>query len=210
MVDLNEIVLNLEAGKARETAALVSKAIEEKQDVKEILETGLMKGMKNIGERFKKNEIFIPGVLIAARAMNMGMKILKPHLVSSGIQPKGIVVIGTVKGDLHDIGKNLVAIMLEGSGFRVIDLGTNVSHERFVEAAGEEKADFIACSALLTTTMLQMKQVVQAVTNAGIRNKVKILIGGAPVTEKYCDSIGADIYAPDAASAVEQAVRLCQ
>ena len=209
MVDFNLISENLQKGKAKDVEALVAQAIADNVNAKDILEQGLMAGMAVIGERFKKNEIFVPEVLIAARAMNAGMKLLKPLLVSSGVKARGTVVIGTVKGDLHDIGKNLVAMMMEGAGLKVVDLGTDVSPERFIEAAKTENANIIACSALLTTTMTQMKNVVQAAEAAGIRDKVKIMVGGAPVTDSFCQSIGADKYSPDAATAAEVAAALC-
>ncbi len=209
MVDFNLISENLQKGKAKDVEALVQQAIDEKVAAKDILEQGLMAGMSVVGERFKKNEIFVPEVLIAARAMKAGVKLLRPLLVTDGVQARGTVVIGTVKGDLHDIGKNLVAMMMEGAGLRIVDLGTDVSPERFVEAAKAENANIIACSALLTTTMTQMKNVVQAVESAGLRDHVKIMVGGAPVTESFCKSIGADRYAADAATAAEIAASLC-
>ncbi|QQO10497.1 cobalamin B12-binding domain-containing protein [Breznakiella homolactica] len=209
MVELAEISRCVQSGKAKDVEALVSLAIEEQYSPKEILEDGLLSGMRSIGERFKKNEVFVPEVLIASRAMHMGFAILKPIIRSSDVQYKGVVVIGTVKGDLHNIGKNLVAMMMEGAGLKVVDLGTDVSHEKFVEEAIIHKADILACSALLTTTMMQMKTVIQAVTAAGLREKLKIMVGGAPVTENFCRSVGADVYTPDAATAAEQALALC-
>jgi corrinoid protein of di/trimethylamine methyltransferase len=209
MVDLKLISENLQKGRAKDVEALVQQALAEKMGAKEILEQGLMSGMSVVGERFKKNEVFVPEVLIAARAMNAGMKVLKPALVSAGVKARGTVVLGTVKGDLHDIGKNLVGMMMEGAGLRVIDLGTDVPAERFVETAKAEGANIIACSALLTTTMVQMKNVVAAAETAGIRSSVKIMVGGAPVTESFCSSIGADKYTPDAATAAEVAAALC-
>ena len=209
MVDLKLIAENLQKGRAKDVEALVQQALSENVGAKDILEQGLMSGMSVVGERFKKNEVFVPEVLIAARAMNAGMKILKPFLVSAGVKARGTVVLGTVKGDLHDIGKNLVGMMMEGAGLRVVDLGTDVSPERFIEAAKAESADIIACSALLTTTMVQMKNVVAAAESAGIRSSVKIMVGGAPVTESFCASIGADKYSPDAATAAETAASLC-
>jgi len=176
---------------------------------KEILEKGLLDGMGIIGEKFKKNEIFVPEVLIAARAMNAGVGILKPHLVEAGVESKGTAVIGTVKGDLHDIGKNLVRMMLEGKGLNVVDLGVDVSSDQFVQAAIDNNADIICCSALLTTTMGEMKDVVAAAKEKGIRDKVKIMVGGAPITQSFCDSIGADCYTADAASAADAALSFC-
>ena len=161
--------------------------------------------MSVVGERFKNNEIYVPEVLIAARAMKAGSEILKPLLAAAGIKPMGKVVIGTVKGDLHDIGKNLVAMMMEGAGFQVIDQGVDVSVEKFINAARDNKAQIIAASALLTTTMTGMKDLVEAVRASDIGDSVKVLVGGAPVTQAYCEEIGADGYAPDAASAADLA-----
>ncbi len=209
MADMNLISENMQKGKAKDVKALVQEAIDGGVAAKTILEEGLMAGMSIIGDKFKRNEVFVPEVLIAARAMNAGMEILKPLLVEAGVKAKGTIVIGTVKGDLHDIGKNLVGMMMEGKGLRVVDLGTDVSPERFVESAKAEDADIIACSALLTTTMVQMKNVVQAAQEAGIRDKVKIMVGGAPVTDSFCASIGADKYTPDAATAAEVAAAFC-
>jgi len=172
--------------------------------VEVILNDGLVAGMQVVGDKFKNNVFYVPEVLISARAMNAAMEVLAPKLAASGHQPVGRVVIGTVKGDLHDIGKNLVKMMLTGGGFEVIDLGIDVAPEQFVAQAKEKGARLVACSALLTTTMPQMKSVVEAVRSAGL-DEVKVMIGGAPVTQEYCDEIGAHGYAPDAASAVELA-----
>lgn len=203
---LSDISENLQRGKAKAVKELVEQAVSEGISVKEILEDGLLSGMSIIGEKFKNNEVYVPEVLIAARAMNAGSEILKPLLADSGVKAKGKIVIGTVKGDLHDIGKNLVKMMMEGKGFEIIDLGVDVPAEKFVEACKENDADIIACSALLTTTMTEMKNVVDECTKSGIRDKVTIMIGGAPITQNYCDSIGADIYTSDAASAADAAV----
>lgn len=162
-----------------------------------------------IGEKFKKDEVFVPQVLIAARAMNAGIEILKPYLAEAGVDSKWTVIIGTVKGDLHDIGKNLVKMMIEGKGFTVIDLGVDVPGEKFVEAIREYEADIVACSSLLTTTMNEIGNVVKAIEDAGLRDNVKIMIGGAPVTQEFCDSIGADCYTDDAASAADAAAAFC-
>lgn len=210
MALLQEISENLQKGKAKIIKELVQQAIDEKIDAKEILENGLLDGMGIIGEKFKKNEVYVPEVLIAARAMNAGVEILRPLLADAGVEAKGKVCIGTVKGDLHDIGKNLVKMMMEGKGLEVIDLGTDVSPETYVKTAVEQDCQIICCSALLTTTMGVMKEVVDAATSAGIRDKVKIMVGGAPVTEAYCDQIGADIYTSDAASAADAAVSVCK
>lgn len=203
---LEQISEALQKGKAKEVKAMVQQAIDEGIDPAAILNEGLLAGMNEVGIKFKNNEIYVPDVLIAARAMKAGMEILRPLLVAEGVKAKGKVVIGTVKGDLHDIGKNLVAMMMEGQGLEVIDLGTDVPAEKFIEAVIENNAEIIACSALLTTTMGEMKNVVEAAKEAGIRDKVIIMVGGAPVNETFAKSIGADLYAPDAASAAEEAV----
>jgi 5-methyltetrahydrofolate--homocysteine methyltransferase len=205
MVDLNSVSEALQRGDAEKVAELVEQALEENLTPKQILEDGLIKGMSIIGEKFKKNEVYVPEVLIAARAMHAGMNILRPKLVETGVKNIGTIVIGTVKGDLHDIGKNLVKMMLEGAGFEVIDLGTDVTTDKFVEAVKEHKPNLIGMSALLTTTMVNMAEVVKALETAGLRDKVKIMIGGAPITQNYADQIGADGYSPDAASAVDKA-----
>ena len=205
---INEITENLQKGKAKLVKELAQNAIDSGVERKEIL-AALLDGMSVIGEKFKNNEIYVPEVLVAARAMNMGMQVIKPYLASEGVQAKGKVCIGTVQGDLHDIGKNLVKMMLEGKGLEVVDLGTDVSPEAFVNAAIEQNCQIICCSALLTTTMGVMEEVVKKATEAGIRDKVKIMIGGAPVNEDYCKKIGADAYTSDAASAADAAVELC-
>ena len=207
---LNEISEALQRGRAPKVKELVTQALSEGIAPKDILEEGLLSGMAVIGEKFKNNEVFVPEVLIAARAMNAGVDLLKPYLVSEGVKAKGTVVIGTVKGDLHDIGKNLVKLMLEGKGLEVVDLGVDVSAETFVEQAKEHNADIICCSALLTTTMTEMKRVVEEVEKAGMHDRVKIMVGGAPVTQSFCDSIGADYYTEDAASASDVALQICQ
>ena len=207
---LNEISENLQKGKAKIVTELVNKAVEEGFSAKTILEEGLLSGMGVIGAKFKNNEVYVPEVLIAARAMNAGAAVLKPLLAADGVKAAGKVCIGTVKGDLHDIGKNLVKMMLEGKGLEVLDLGTDVGPEKFIDAAINENCSVICCSALLTTTMGSMKEVVDACTAAGIRDKVKIMIGGAPVTQNYCDSIGADFYTADAASASDVALNICE
>ncbi|MCL2719714.1 MAG: corrinoid protein [Treponema sp.] len=202
---LNEISVNLQKGMAKVVKELVTKALEEKISAKDILEQSLISSMDIVAEKFKNNEVYVPEVLIAARAMNGAMEILKPHLIESGAQPVGKALIGTVKGDLHDIGKNLVRMMFEGKGIEVIDLGVDVPPEKFIEAQKKENADVIALSALLTTTMGEMKNTVEAFVNEGIRDDVVIMIGGAPVTDEFCKSVGADIYTADAASAAEEA-----
>ena len=206
---LEDVSLALQAGRAPKVKELVQQAVDEGIPAKDVLEQGLLSGMSVVGEKFKNNEVFVPEVLIAARAMNAGVAILKPYLTEAGVEAKGTAVIGTVKGDLHDIGKNLVKMMLEGRGLNVIDLGVDVEPERFVQAAIDNEADIICCSALLTTTMSEMKHVVEAAAAKGIRDKVKIMIGGAPVTQSFCDSIGADCYTADAASAADEALKFC-
>ena len=206
---LNEISENLQKGKAKAVKELVQQALDEGIGAETILSDGLLAGMSVIGEKFKNNEVYVPEVLVAARAMNMGSQILKPHLAASGVTAKGRVCIGTVQGDLHDIGKNIVKMMLEGKGLEVVDLGTDVSAEAFVNAAIEQDCQIICCSALLTTTMGVMADVVKAAEAAGIRDKVKIMIGGAPVSEEFCKQIGADCYTSDAASAADAAVQFC-
>ncbi len=188
----------------------MQKALDEGTPADKILDEGLLAGMSIIGVKFKNNEVYVPEVLIAARAMNAGMEILKPVLVSSNTKAKGKAVMGTVKGDLHDIGKNLVKIMFEGKGIEVIDLGVDVTPEKFVDTAISENAQIIACSALLTTTMNAMRDVVETAKQKGVRDKLKIMVGGAPVTDSFCQSIGADYYTPDAASASDVALQICQ
>ena len=205
---LEQISENLIKGKAKDVKDLVAQAIAEKIKPADILNKGLLTGMSIIGERFKKNEVYVPEVLIAARAMKMGMDQLKPLLVAAGVEPIGTVVVGTVKGDLHDIGKNLVCMMLEGAGFKVVDAGINVEPAKMVQLAKENNANLIGASALLTTTMINMKGVVEAVKAADMVGKVKVMIGGAPVTQAFADEIGADGYAPDAASAADLAKKL--
>lgn len=205
-----EISEKLQQGRAKAVKELVQQALDEGMSATEILNEGLMHGMNIIGEKFKNNEVYVPEVLVAARAMNMGTEILKPHLASMGVTASGKVCIGTVQGDLHDIGKNLVKMMMEGKGLEVIDLGTDVSPEKFVQTAIDEKCQVICCSALLTTTMGVMEDVVKAAEAAGIRDKVKIMIGGAPVTDEFCKQIGADCYTSDAASAADAAAAFCQ
>jgi 5-methyltetrahydrofolate--homocysteine methyltransferase len=207
MADLSALAESIINGKAKDAKELVQKALDAKVPVSEILNNGLIKGMSVVGEKFKNNEFYVPEVLIAARAMHGAMDIVKPLLASSGIEPIGIVAIGTVKGDLHDIGKNLVVMMLEGAGFEIMDLGIDVPPEKFVEAA-KQGAQVIAMSALLTTTMTAMKTTIDALKEAGVKDKVKTMIGGAPVTQNYADEIGADGYARDAASGADKAKEL--
>ena len=208
-MELKEISVQLQAGKAKIVKTLVQQAVEEGFAPQQILEEGLLDGMSVIGEKFKNNEVFVPEVLIAARAMNQGVAILKPLLAAEGVKATGKVCIGTVQGDLHDIGKNLVKMMMEGKGLEVIDLGSDVAPETFVKTAIEQDCQIICCSALLTTTMNVMADVVKAAEEAGIRDKVKIMVGGAPVNQAFCDEIGADCYTVDAASAADKAVEFC-
>jgi len=208
MSTVEELSEAVQKGRVKDVLALIQTGLDEGLPAQELLDQGLLKGMSVLGVRFKNNEVFVPEVLIAARALNKGSEMLKPLLIEAGVEAKGKAVVGTVKGDLHDIGKNLVKMMLEGSGFEVADLGVDVSDEKFIEAIREHKPDVVCLSALLTTTMGQQKTVVEAVTAAGLRDQVKILVGGAPVTQGFCDEVGADGYAPDAASAAELAVSL--
>jgi len=206
-MDLHDIKKALNAGAISSVSELTKKAIEEGLPVREILDA-LIGGMDEIGVKFRSNEIFIPEVLISAKAMHAGLDVLEPHLSKSGIKPVAKVVLGTVKGDLHDIGKNLVSMMLRGAGFEVIDLGIDVPAERFVEEAGKEEVRIVAMSCLVTTSMNSMKVVIEAIKGAGLSGKVKTMVGGAPITEGFAGSIGADGYADEASSAVEKAREL--
>ncbi|MCK5739317.1 corrinoid protein [bacterium] len=207
MADFQELSDSIIKGKAPIAKELTAKYLADGATPQAVL-GGLVAGMDVVGKKFKNNEYYVPEVLIAARAMKMSMAILKPRLAETGVEPKGKVVIGTVKGDLHDIGKNLVAMMMEGAGFEIIDLGVDVTPEKFVSGAQENGADVICMSALLTTTMLNMKGTVTRVEEIGLKGKVKVMIGGAPVTQNYADEIGADGYSADAASAVDKAKEL--
>ena len=207
MSTLSELAVAVEGGKRNDAKLLTQTLLEQGLKPLEIVEQGLVPGMASIGEKFKNNEVFVPEMLIAARAMKECMAILEPLLAAAGIKPKYTAVIGTVQGDLHDIGKNLVAMMLKGANFGIVDLGTNVTPDKFVAAAQEHHAQLICLSALLTTTMPAMKLTVQAVRAAGLTS-AKIMVGGAPVTQEYSDEIGADGYSQDAASAVDLALRL--
>jgi 5-methyltetrahydrofolate--homocysteine methyltransferase len=201
MADLQAMAEALIRGDRNKVVELTKAALAENTPAKQVLEQGLIAGMNVVGKRFKANEIYVPEVLIAARAMKGGMEILAPALAKAGVQPVGTVVLGTVKGDLHDIGKNLVGMMLTGGGLKVVDVGIDVTAEKFVEACRSEKAQICAMSALLTTTMPQMGGIIKALKDSGVPTKT--IIGGAPVTQNYADEIGADGYAPDAASAVD-------
>lgn len=203
--DLRQSVID---GEMNITQELVQKALAEKLPPERILKDGLISAMTEVGRRFECGEFFVPEMLISARAMKSGLALLRPHLAATNVQAVGKVVIGTVQGDLHDIGKNLVGMMLEGAGFEVVDLGADVSPDKYVAAVKEHHPDLVACSALLTTTMPRMKNVILSLTEAGLRDRVKVIIGGAPVTDKYATDIGADGYAPDAASAASCAKEL--
>ncbi|MFP4055511.1 MAG: corrinoid protein [Candidatus Brocadiia bacterium] len=207
MADLQELANLVVTGKANETKEMVQSCIDEGVPVGDILDQGLIAGMNVVGQKFKANEFYVPEVLVAARAMKFGMEVLEPKLKDAGVQPIGSIALGTVKGDLHDIGKNLVGMMLQGAGFNVVDLGIDVPPEKFVETAKDKGCKLVGLSALLTTTMPQMQNVVAALKEAGL-DGVKVMIGGAPVTQDYADEIGADGYAPDAATAVDLAKEL--
>ena len=202
---LENISAALQTGKVKVVTQLVEEAIAEGLSAQEILDKGLLDGMTKLGVKFKNNEVYVPEVLIAARALNKGTELLKAKLLEEGVKPIGKVVIATVKGDLHDIGKNLVKMMLEGAGFEVVDLGIDISEDKIVEAVKEHNPHILCLSALLTTTMSEQRTVVDALKAAGVRSSVKVMIGGAPITQIFCDQIGADAYAPDAASAAEVA-----
>jgi 5-methyltetrahydrofolate--homocysteine methyltransferase len=208
MVDVKKITENLIQGNAPQVGKLVQEAIDEGKDTGMILKEGLLAGMSVIGDRFKKNECYIPEMLMAARAMKEGMELLRPLIVEKNIRNAGTVVLGTVTGDLHDIGKNLVGMMLEGAGFDIIDVGIDVPAEKFIETAKEHNASMIGLSCLLTTTMPALQDVIVSVNSSQLSGKVKVMIGGAPITQGYADEIGADGYAYDAAYAVDVAREL--
>ena len=205
---LKDIGSALAKGDRVTVSRLTKEALEKGIAVKTILEDGLIASMNVIGEKFKANEIFIPEVLISAKAMHAGIAVLEPHFNASGIKPAGKVIIGTVKGDLHDIGKNIVSMMLKGACFEVMDLGIDVPPGKFVEIVQAKGADIIAMSSLLTTSMGAMRDTIKLLKDSGVRDKVKIIIGGAPITQSFADSIGADGYAKDAATAVDKAKQL--
>jgi corrinoid protein of di/trimethylamine methyltransferase len=202
---LYEAVLN---GRKDEAAEITREALGEGVDPQELIDRGMIPAMREAGQRFEDEEFFVPELLLAARAMKTALELLRPHLVDRGAQGRGCVVIGTVKGDLHDIGKNLVASLLEGAGFRVVDLGTDVAPERFAGAVQEHGADLVGLSALLTVTMPAMQSTIEALEKAGVRDRVKVLVGGAPLTEEYAHKIGADAYADNASAAVRIAEQL--
>lgn len=202
------ITHKIDTGDADGVAELIEQAVGQNIPTEEILNQGLVAGMNIVSEKFKNNEIFIPEVLVSAKAMKAGMAIIRPLLAKANIKSRGKVVIGTIQGDLHDIGKNIVAMLLEGAGFEVIDLGADVQIEKFVEQAEKENADIVGMSALLTTTMVNMGPVIEGLVKAGKKEKVRVMIGGAPVTQAFADNIKADGYAPDASTAVDLAVNL--
>jgi 5-methyltetrahydrofolate--homocysteine methyltransferase len=203
MSNFQEISELLQKGKAKDIVIAVQQALDGGASAQDILENGLIAGMNIVGAKFKAGDVFVPEVLVAARAMNHASATLKPALVAAGVQPVGKAIICTVKGDLHDIGKNLVKMMVEGQGIEVTDLGVDVKDEKVVEAIQQSDAKVVLLSALLTTTMMGLKDVIGAISTAGLRDKVKIMVGGAPVTQTFADEIGADAYTPDAASAAE-------
>lgn len=205
---MEELVIALYNGEAEKVAELTRKALEEGIPPEEILNKGLIAGMERVGKDFRDGILFVPEVLVAAHAMKAGMEILRPLLAETGMSGLGTFVIGTVKGDLHDIGKNMVAMMMEGAGFRVVDLGVDTPPEKFVEAVRTYNPNILGMSALLTTTMVEMKRVIEALKEAGLRERVKVMVGGAPVTQEFADEIGADGYAPNASLAVEKAKAL--
>ncbi len=205
---VEEIQQNVIDGDLDRTQDLVKQALNEKIPPEQVLKQGLITAMAEVGRRFECNEFYIPEMLVSARAMKGALAILRPHLVAADVHPVGKVVIGTVQGDLHDIGKNLVGMMLEGAGFEVVDLGVDVSPDKYVAAIKANQPDLVACSALITTTMPHMETVIQALKTAGVRQQVKVMIGGAPVTAEYASKIGADGFAPDAAAAASLAKQL--
>jgi 5-methyltetrahydrofolate--homocysteine methyltransferase len=207
---LEKIFEGILDGNANQVTTEIQKALDAGINPADILNQGMIAAMGEVGRLFEEGEYFVPEMLIAARAMQRGLEVLKPHLSAEDVHSPGRVAIGTVKGDLHDIGKNLVAMMLEGAAFEIIDLGTDVSPERFIQAVKENGAQIIAMSALLTTTMPNMKNTIEALKEAGIRDQVKVIIGGAPVTQTYADQIGADGYAEDASRAVAKARSLME
>lgn len=205
MSKIDEIAEVVQKGRAKDVVRLAREALDDGFDAREILERGLLKGMSELGAKFRKNEVFVPEVLIAARALNQGSEVLRSEFVKSDANPAGKVVLATVEGDQHDIGKNLVRMMMEGAGLTVIDLGVDVPCERMIEAVKSHNPDILALSALLTTTMERQAEVIKALRQAGMRERVKVMVGGAPVTQSFCDKIGADSYCPDAVTAAAAA-----
>jgi 5-methyltetrahydrofolate--homocysteine methyltransferase len=208
MTIFEKIADEVQKGNSELVEELVKEALSQEVSAEKILNEGLVQGMNIVSEKFKNNECFIPEVLVSAKAMSIGLEILKPRLAETNVKSRGKVVIGTIQGDLHDIGKNIVAMLLQGAGFEIVDLGADVPIEKFVESAKNEKADIVGISALLITTMINMKAVINGLKDAGLRGNVKVIVGGAPVTQAYADQIEADGYAPDAASGVDVAKRV--
>lgn len=208
MTIFEKIADEVQKGNSQTVEELVKEALSPETPAERILNDGLVEGMNIVSEKFKNNECFIPEVLVSAKAMTMGLEILKPRLAESNVKSRGKVVIGTIQGDLHDIGKNIVAMLLQGAGFEVVDLGADVPTDKFVESAKKEKADIVGISALLITTMVNMKAVIEGLKDAGLKGNVKVIVGGAPVTQDYAERIEADGYAPDAASGVDIAKSL--
>ena len=209
MTTLERISDNLQKGRSSKVQEAVLQALEEQLPPRVIMEKGLLDGMRSVAEKFKTDEVFVPQVLVASRAINAGLQILKPYLLEEGAEAPGVIVMGTVRGDMHDIGKNIVRIMMESKGLKVIDLGVDVTAEQFYNAAVENHADIVSCSALLTATMEEMRHVVELFCERGYRDKIKIMVGGAPVTQRFCDHIGADIYTDDAVEAASVAYNVC-
>lgn len=207
-MDYNLLSMAVEKGDGVEVERLTKSGIEEGLDVRDILDKGLMPGFHRVGERFKKQEAFIPEVLIAAKAIHAGLNLIRPLLKKKNIKPLGTFIIGTVLGDMHDIGQTIVAMMMENSGFKVVNLGVNVPPSRFIQTLKKEEGDIVGLSALLTTTMVNQRLTIEEIKKAGIRERVKIMIGGAPVNQAWADEIGADAYALDATTAVEKAKEL--
>jgi len=205
LFDLQEAIIN---GSKPQAIALTKELLTEKVNPQAILNEGLIEGMSEVGERFKCGDYFVPEMLIAARAMQSSMDLLRPVLVASGVEPIGTIVLGTVRGDLHDIGKNLTGMLLEGAGFKVVDVGVDASAEKFVNAVKENNAQLVGMSALLTTTMTYTREVIKALESAGLRNKVKVIVGGAPITEDWATQIGADGFAVDAATGADRCKEL--
>jgi corrinoid protein of di/trimethylamine methyltransferase len=209
MTTLERISDYLQKGRSAKVKEAVEQALEENIEPRVIMEQGLLAGMNVVADKFKTDEVFVPQVLVASRAINAGLAVLRPYLLSDDRTPAGIIVLGTVKGDMHDIGKNIVRIMMEAKGIKVIDLGVDVAPEQYYKAVMDNKAQIVCCSALLTATMEEMRHVVEFFKEKGIRDQVKIMVGGAPVTQRYCDHIGADIYTDDAVQAAQVAYRIC-
>ena len=198
-----QIADEVQKGDTEATSRLIEQVLDSGESAESILYDGLVAGMNIVSEKFKNNECFIPEVLVSARAMNQGLERLKPLLAAANVEPRGKVVMGSIQGDLHDIGKNIVGMLLQGAGYEIIDLGADVSVQKFVDAARERQADVVGMSSLLTTTMVNMQSVISGLEGAGVRSEIKVIIGGAPVTAAFAEKIGADGYAPDAASAID-------